>query len=377
MAETTVLSGLELTKWQKKFIKQYVRGSGFEPYMGDSEMNIIHVRTDLETDGFTIRVPLLMNLRGDGVTGNQRLGGNEEALDTYYFDVSWEFYRHAVESSKKEREKSAQDLLAEKNDLLSEWGSELIKYQIVDCFHSMNGVLYRDASEAQKDAWLAANSDRVLFGNLISNHSSGDHSTSLGNIDTTADKATAVTVQLLKRRARMAYPRIHPYKTKSGREYFIWFVHPRVFRDLWVDAAIYAANKDARPRENGGMDDNPVFQDGDIIYKGVIIREIPEFEVQKNSSAVNSEMTLVDVGASTTDVCVGVFCGRQAISYVNKQLAKPTKKKEDDYGYFSGVGIEMAHGMQKTRWANNTAGALTASKDFGMMTTYHSAEPDA
>jgi N4-gp56 family major capsid protein len=374
--ETTVLSGLELTKWQKKFIKQYLRGSGFESYMGDSESNIIHVRSDLETDGYVIRVPLLMNLRSEGVTGNQKLSGNEEPLDTYYFDVTWEFYRHGVETSKKEREKSAQDLLAEKNDLLSEWASEKIKYQIVDAFHSINGVLYANASEAQKDAWLAGNSDRVLFGNLISNHSSGDHSTSLGNIDTTNDKGTAATVHLLKRRARMAYPRLRPYKTKSGREYYLWFVHPRVFRDLWNDAAIYAANKDARPREGGGMDDNPIFQDGDLIYKGVIMREIPEFEVAKNSSAVNTTMTLVGVGASTSDVCVGVFCGCQAISYVNKQLAKPTAKKETDYDFFKGVGIEMAHGMEKTRWANNTAGALTASKDFGMMTTYHSGTAD-
>jgi N4-gp56 family major capsid protein len=374
---TSVLEGNKLTKWQRKFIRQYVEGSGFEPYMGDSEMNIIHVRTDLETDGAKIRIPLLMNLRSDGVKGNQKLSGNEEPMDTYYFDVEWEFYRHAIETSKKDRELSAQDLLEVKNDLLSEWASELIKYQIVDCFHSMNGVLYRNASEAQKDAWLAANTDRVLFGNLISNHSSGDHSASLANIDTTADKATAATVRLLKRRAALAYPRIHPFKTKKGRKYYIWFVHPRVFNDLWADAAIYAANKDARPREGDGMEDNPIFQDGDLIYKGVIIREISEFEVYKNTADVNSEMTLVGVGASSADVCVGVFCGRQAISYVNKQLAKPTAKKEDDYGYFKGVGIELAQGMEKTRWANNTDGALSASKDFGMMTTYHAATADA
>jgi hypothetical protein len=30
-------------------------------------------------------------------------------------------------------------------------------------------------------------------------------------------------------------------------------------------------NKDARPREQNGMDKNPLFQDGDQIYDGVIV----------------------------------------------------------------------------------------------------------
>jgi len=375
--ETSLLSGLELTKWQKKFIRAYLFASGFEPYMGNSEMDIIHVRTDLETDGATIRVPLLLDLRSDGVSGNQKLSGNEEPMDEYYFDVSWEFYRHAIETSKKVREQAAVDLLAEKEPLLNNWASEKIKYQLIDTFHSINGVKYGDASEANKDAWVSGNRDRVMFGNAIGNHSGLDHSAALGNIDSTADKVVANSIHLLKRRARNAYPRIRPFKTKKGRNYYVWFMHPRCFRDAWADTSIYAANKDSRPREGEGMEDNPIFQDGDLIYKGVIMREIPEFEVAKNSSDVNTTTTLVGVGGGSVDVGVGFFCGCQALSYVNKQLAKPTSKKEDDYGYFKGVGVEMAHGIEKTRWANNTAGALSASKDVGMLTTYHCAIADS
>ena len=104
MASTTVLSGLELTKWQRKFVRNYVRDSGFSPYMGASEMDIICVKNDLRTDGYTIRVPLVLNLRGNGVKGNTRLAGNEEALDQYYQDISWEFHQ-ARNGSHQEREK--------------------------------------------------------------------------------------------------------------------------------------------------------------------------------------------------------------------------------------------------------------------------------
>ena len=373
--ETTVLSGLDLTKWQTEFMRSYVRESGFAPYMGTSEMDIIHVKNDLKTDGYTIRIPLLLDLQSEGVTGNTRLSGNEEALDQYYFDVSWEYYRHAVETSKKEREKSANNLLAAKRPLLRSWASEKIKYQIIDSLHKMGTTKYSAASEATKDAWLVANTDRVLFGNALSNHTT-DHSAALANIDTTNDKLTAASVHLLKRRARNAYPRIRPFKTGTqGREYFVMFTHPRSFRDLKKDTTIQAANRDARPRD---VESNPIFQDGDIIYDGIIFREIPELEVARFSSSVNAETTLVDVGASTTDVSVNFLCGCQAIAYVNKEMPTPTSKKEDDYGFFSGVGIEMAHGIEKVRWANNTGGNLgTTQKDFGIVTAYFSAEPDA
>jgi N4-gp56 family major capsid protein len=372
--ETTVLSGLELTKWQRDFMKSYVRESGFAPYMGTSEMDIIHVKNDLKTDGYTIRIPLLLDLQSEGVSGNARLSGNEEALDQYYFDVSWEYYRHAVETSKKEREKSANNLLVAKRPLLRTWSSEKIKYQLIEAFHKMNGTKYTDASEGVKDAWLAANTDRVLFGNAISNHST-DHSAALANIDTTNDKLTAASVHLLKRRARNAYPRIRPFKTGTqGREYFVMFTHPRCFRDLKKDTTIAAANRDARPRD---VNSNPIFQDGDIIYDGIIFREIPEFEVAKFSSDVNPETTLEGVGNSSSDVGANFLCGCQAIAYVNKEMPTPTSKKEDDYGYFSGVGIEMAHGIEKVRWANNASGNLgVTAKDFGMVTAYFSASAD-
>ena len=90
MAETTVLSGLDLTKWRPKMIREISRKSGLEPYMGNSSTDIIHVVNDLKSSGSTIRVPLVARLQGNGVSGNTRLSGAEERMDQYYQDVSWE-----------------------------------------------------------------------------------------------------------------------------------------------------------------------------------------------------------------------------------------------------------------------------------------------
>ena len=181
MATSTVLSGLELTKWQRNYILDYVRDSGFKPYMGTSEMDIICVKNDLKTDGYTIRIPLALNPEGAGVSGNTTLNGTEEASDDYYQDITWEFYRHAMQTTKKEKHKSAPDLLGSFRPRLRNWASELVKYQIIDNFHSIDGTNYSAASEANKDTWLTNNADRVLFGSSIANNASNDHSAALAN----------------------------------------------------------------------------------------------------------------------------------------------------------------------------------------------------
>lgn len=375
MATTTVLSGLELTKWRSKFIPEYVRDSGFEPYMGDSEMDIIHVVNDLKTDGYTIRIPLLARLQSAGVTGNQRLSGAEETLDQYYQDISWDYARNGVEISKKEREKSAQDLIAAVRPRLKEWASERMKYKIIDCFHTMSdGTAYADASAGTRNTFITNNSDRVLFGNAISNGSSNVMATALATVDSTNDKLTTTVLQLAKRRARLARPIIRPFKSgTSGREYYVMFAHPHCFRDLKNDTTMVNANRDARAREGSGMNDNPLFQDGDLIYDGVIVREIPEFYQARIGSSVNTNTTLVGVGASSIDVGVNFLCGAQSIGYVQKQLATPTTKTEDDYGFFQGMGVEIADGYSKLRW-NNGSGT---NKDLGICTVYCSAVADS
>lgn len=367
--ETTVLSGLDLTKWQTKFLREVVNESGFDAYMGDSPMDIIHVINDLEESGYTIRVPLVARLKGVGVTGDTPLSGNEESLDQYYQDISWEFYRNGVTTTKKQKKKSAVELMAVSRPLLKDWAGEKIKFQLIDCFHTMSdGTTYANASAGTRNTWVVNNVDRVLFGAAISNYSA-TLATALANIDNTADKLTPTVARLAKFIARQASPRIRPYKTKGGRAYFVMFCHPICFKNLKEDTEMQAANRDARAREGDAMENNPLFQDGDMINDGIIFREIPEFYTDFDGVTRNANTHLTTAGAGSIAVGVNFLCGQQAIGFVNKQAPLPTKKNEDDYGFVDGVGIELAHGMSKLRW-NNGSGL---NKDLGMVTVYCSA----
>jgi N4-gp56 family major capsid protein len=364
MASTQVLSGLELTKWRGEFAREYVRDSGFSPYMGDSPMDIISVVNDLKTDGYTIRIPLVGRLQGGGVSGSTSLSGAEEQLDQYYQDISWEYYRNAIVANKKEKKKSAVELMGVARPLLKEWATELIKYQLIDSFHKMSGGLKFTASDATaRNLWSANNVDRVLYGATTANYSA-THATGLTAIDNSADKLSTSMASLARFMARQASPHIRPFKTGTqGREYFVMFCHPLGFRDLKADTAMLNANRDARARD---VDSNPLFQDGDLVYDGIIFREIPEFYQPRQGTTANPETTF----SNGTIVCgVSFLCGAQALGFVNKQAPLPTKKAEDDYGFVDGVGIELAHGIDKLRW-NNGSGL---NKDVGMVTVYHAA----
>lgn len=372
MATTTNLSGLELVKWQTKFWREYIRDSGFKPYMGEGPENIIHVANDLEGNmqGYEIRVPLVGRLQNPGVTGNTRLGGTEEKLDQYFQAVSWEYYRHAVELSKRDMERSAVQQMEVVRPLLKEWASELIRYQVIQSLHAMaNGDPFETASAATRNSWSALNQDRVLYGITRANYSA-THATGLGAIDNTNDKLSTTMASLARFMARTANPHIRPFKTDTGgREYYVMFCHPLCFRDLKADTVMVSANREARAREGSAMDNNPLFQDGDLIYDGIIFREIPEFFVPRVGSTATPSTHLAGVGAGSIDVGVNFLCGTQAICYVNKQAPLPTEKKEDDYGFVKGRGIELAQGMSKMRW-NNGAGS---NRDYGIVTVYAAA----
>jgi hypothetical protein len=152
---------------------------------------------------------------------------------------------------------------------------------------------------------------------------------------------TAANLSLLKRVAMNANPKIRPFKTKDGYEYYVAFCGTNPFRDLKLDLA--TTNQNARPRESNGVEKNPLFQDGDQLWDGVIARQIPEI----SNFVTNVWTTLKTAGTGSARVEPVFLCGQQAAAMAIGQMAKPTFRKEDDYGFITGTGIEMAYGVAK------------------------------
>lgn len=386
MAMTTVQDNNKLVVYTKEINREYVRENMFSPYMGTELNAIIRVRQELKSGGEQMNIPLVTKLRGKG-RGAGTLVGNEEKIDNYGMRLWIDWARHAVATKKNESHKDSADVFGEAKPLLSDWGKERQRDDIIEAFMALpaesapaglgsddgdtvNGVRYEVATAAQRNTWNAANQDRILYGNAVGNYNA-THATALANVTTSTGKASAATVTLAKRQAKLANPAIKPYKTRDGYEYFVMFAGTNAFRDLKTDPTIYQANKDARSREGSGMDKNPIFQDGDLLYDGVIIREVPEISLY----VTNVWTSLLTAGGSNTRVEPLFLCGQQAAVLGWGQMAKPTFRKEDDYGFITGTGTEMAYGTAKMFKKHPMDG--TNLKQWGVLTVFVSAAADA
>ena len=361
MTDTTVATGLTVQQWDDKYFKEYFQENRFKSEMGKSPNNIIQVKEDLtKKSGDSITYALVNRLTGAGVTGSATLEGNEEALDTRSFKLSVTKRRNAVRVADEDEQFSAISLRDAGRDALMDWSMENTRDRIIAELGSINGVAYGTASEVQKDAWLVDNADRVLFGAAKSNNASNDHSASLANIDNTNDKLTTGAISLLKRIALSASPKIHPVRSKSsGERYFCMYVGNLLFRDLKADTAIQQAQREVSLK----MQNEKLFNGGDLYWDGVIIKEIDDIA------------TLSAVGAAGIDVAPAYFCGAQAIGY---GIAKRwnTVTEEFDYGDKHGIAVQEMGNFAKITFGSGS-GDTDDLKDNGVVTGFFAAVADS
>jgi hypothetical protein len=387
MAITSTHVNNQIIKWRKRIYREWRRGNYFSPYMGESPTAIIQVTNELKDGGDILNISIVSSLRGPGVSTGP-LVGNEEKIKNYGMRLWVDWSRNAVLLTRAQMRKSSFEQLEIVRPLLTEWGNCLLRDEIVQAFMAIpseappanlgneatagqrvNGILFFDATAAQKNAFQDANKDRMLFGAAQSNLVAGNFASSLLNVDAAADKASASIGLLAKRMARRANPGITPYRDSEdqGREYFVWFVGQNAFRDLNEDAKIIAANTNARAREGNGMDKNPLFQDGDLLYRGIIIREVPE---------IDDFCTVPGAGAAGIDVAATFMCGQNAVALGWGQMPTPTERREDDYGMLIGRGVESVYGVGKVYTRRDAANPSSDLIQWGVVTVWVASTPD-
>jgi hypothetical protein len=403
MAVTTIDTNNKLIRFTQDINREYVRENCFSPYMGEDATAIIRIRNELKAGGEQMNIPIVSRLTGAGVA-TSTLVGNEERIDNYGMRIWLEWARHAVVSNKAEAQKDSADIFGEAKPLLSDWGKELQRDEIIAAMMALpsetqpsggvrvNGIQYDLASAANRNTFNAANSDRLLFGATTANYNA-THATALATLDGTADKLTAANLSLLKRMAMNAIPKIRPFSTKLGYEYYVAFCGTNTFRDLKLDLnalSATAVNLHARPREDTGgrygAPNNPLFQDGDQLYDGVIARQIPEISNFVGTTAspgpwgAPATGNLLLAGAAGTPVgytgrVEPVFlCGQQAVVFAWGQMAKPTFRAENDYQFVTGTGVEMAYGVSKMYKKHPNTG--TNLVQWGMVTGFFASSSD-
>lgn len=383
MANTTPQANNKLVQYRRELIREFVRENMFSPYMGDSLNSIIRTIHDNKKGGEQVNIPIVTSLNGTAKSTGT-LTGQEEAINNYGMRAWVDWARHAVATTDADEQKDSADIFGEAKPMLSDWGKELQRDEIIQAFMALpsesapsglgsadgqrvNGILYADATAAQNNAWAVDNSDRVLYGNAVGNYS-GVHATDIGKIDTTADKFTKASVSLLKRKAKLASPRIRPYKTKDGYDYFVAFAPTTAFRDL--KESLDTVHQNALPRSS----DNIIFQAGDLHYDGVIIREVPEIDSFVDDLWDSSIDGNLKTGGDTTSRVAPVFlCGQSALAMPWAKMPVPTFRDETDYQFIKGVGVKMCYGVAKVFQKDSGSDLV----QWGVVTGFFSAAADA
>lgn len=375
MAETNLPTAHNMQKWSAETFMEFQRESGFVPYTGEGANNIIVSRKELVSGGQTINVPFFPDLTGDGTADSGVLEGNEEAARADNEQVKVRFLRHATKFTKETTSFVNFDVPKASKTLVKNWGKNKVRSRIIDQLLSVratgtddnlyygkvtassngpviaaanasgavvtiDGRSVTTASEGNKDTWITNNADRVVAGAAASNLST-DHSTTLGTLDTTDDTPRASIIDIARSKAKLSNPKIQPFMVDGdSNEWYVLFVGTRVFRYLEQDPTILQADREARARDSGALAKNPIFTGGELLYRGVMIKEIPEIPV------------ISAAGSSSCDVGVGFLTGRQALAWA---LGQEMKSVEDtsDYEFRRGLGIEMLDAYKKIHFGDN------------------------
>jgi N4-gp56 family major capsid protein len=357
--EITASHALTVRKWDDKAFRETIKKVFWRPYMGKDSTSIVQARENLtKSRGDRVEYSLTRALKAAGIEGEAQLEGNEEAMQFDDFASTLQEYAHAVRvKGTLSARRTIFDIKDEARPALTDWLSTKIDDKLFEAVASVGSVKYADATEAQKDAYLALNADRYLFGAATSNNSANDHSACLSNVDSTSDKMSCAIISLVRRLADLGSPKIKPIKMDNGRSWYVLVLHPYAARDLkrdstWINAQQYAQNRG---------DDNPLFTGALGSWDSVIVVEHESVPV------------LAGVGASLIDVANNFLLGANSLIFEqggypergNAQVAQVEKAFDYDRQWGCAIMSQFGHGK-----------IVFNSKQHGVVTVFSSAVAD-
>lgn len=354
MADTRATANLTPEQWDDKFFMEYLTENRYSGEMGTSENAIIQVKEDLtKKKGDRVNFALVNKLTQAATTGRNMMEGNEEDMTSRSYELAVDKRRNAVRFAEIDEQYNSFSLREAAKATLKEWSLKDTEALIEQALGSINGTAFTSADQNARDAWLVDNRDRVVFG---SGYAGVDMSAGLAELTagTATEWLTTAHIDTMKLYAvTRANPKIRPVRSASnGRLYYTMYAHPLAFRDLKRDTKITDAQKDVALE----MENNRLFQGGDLLWNGVIIKE---------AHGLYDTMTITGEGDSST-VVPAFLCGAQAIGAAYARRWR-SKTEEFDYGDKHGVEISAIYGIGKIQFGSGS-GDRDDLKDNGVVT---------
>lgn len=299
--------------------------------------------------GDRVRYPLIDPLSGEGVIDDERLEDNEEALTSYYFDLTLRRRRHATRSEGQLSDRRpAFDVQSQSKEVLGMW---LARIHDRDVVAGMSGV----ANAVGTIAANAPSSTRRWYGG----QTAAGVVESVAN-DAAVDSATAnlfgeKVIEHIKRLATLNEPIIRPIII-GGEPYYLMFIHGYQRKALRASTDYKAALQNAEVRGKG----NPLFTGSDGLWDGVIVHTLPWIETRLGAggSTASEYFELADDCASGLYVARALFCGAGAIC-IGYGGTPDWVEKKFDYNNEWGVALSLFYAVAKTEFNSIDYGVIT------------------
>jgi len=367
------LTGDQLQMWSREFWKVARNQSFINQFAGTGSNAMVQRITELTKNqkGTKANITLLADMTGDGITGDNTLEGNEEALRAYDITIELDQLRFANRiAGRMTDQKTVVNFREQSRDALA--------YAMADrcdqlAFLTLSGVAYTHKNNGALRTTSASAGHELVdleFASDVSAPTGDRHrrisGTTLAAGDTTAvtasDKLAYRHVVELKAYAKDNY--IRGIRGAGNQETFHMFVTPQQMADLKLDSDFLANVRNAGVRGTG----NSLFAgSSSLMVDGVMIHE---FRHVFNTTGATSGAS-ANAGAAgykwgadaDVDGARALFCGAQALALADIGLPEMVEDTFD-YGNQSGISVGKIFGLRKPKYNSDISGS---AQDFGVI----------
>lgn len=372
------LTGDQLQAWSRDFWKVARNQSFINQFVGTGSNAMIQRVTELTKSqkGSKANITLLADMTGDGITGDNTLEGNEEALRAYDISIELDQLRFANRiAGRMTDQKSVVNFREQSRDALAYAMADRIDQL---AFLTLSGVTY-DTKNNGAARPASANTGHELADLEFAGDVSGPSASRLIRLDNTesggvrtsslivkADDAAGVAQSALTAVDTLTYNAIVKIKAYAKDQYirgirgagnnevFHMFVTPQQMASLKLDPDFIANVRNAGVR---GASNSLFAGTSSVMVDGVMIHE---FRHVFNTSGLASGSKW---GDGTVDGGRALFCGAQALAMADIGLPEMVEDTFD-YGNQSGISVGKIFGLRKPKYNTDVTGT---TEDFGVI----------
>jgi len=368
------LTGDQLQVWSRDFWRVARNMSFVNQFAGSGQNAMVQRVTELtkSNKGTKANITLLADMTGDGITGDNTLEGNEEALRAFDITIELDQLRFANRvAGRMADQKTVVNFREQSRDALA--------YAMADrmdqlAFLTLSGVAYTSKNNGALRTTSSSAGHELVdleFASDVSapttnRHRRWDATSGLVAGDTTAvaaaDKISYECIVNLKAYAKDQY--IRGIRGAGNDEVFHLFVTPSQMKDLKLDSDFLANVRNAGVRGSA----NSLFAgSSSLMVDGVMVHEFRHV-FNTGGATAGTSSNAGDAGykwGADADVngARALFCGAQALAMADIGLPEIV---EDTFDYENQAGISVGKifGLRKPKYNTDVTSSV---EDFGVV----------